>query len=95
MNIYVGNLAWEVKDDDLMQAFSQYGQVSSARVVNDNFTGRSKGFGFVEMADTAEAEAAIEALNNKELKGRAMRVNEARPKAEGGRSDRPRNNNRW
>lgn len=80
MNIYVGNLTFKVTADDLRIAFSNYGDVASARVVMDSDTGRSKGFGFVEMENAAEARAAIEALNQTELQGRAMRINEARPR---------------
>jgi len=94
MNIYVGNLSWEVSEEDLLKSFGEFGQVTSARIISDSFTGKSRGFGFVEMADKAEAEAAIKALNNKEIKGRAIRVNEARPKGEGG--DRKRGGgSRW
>lgn len=85
MNIYVGNLAYGVTDEDLRTAFSAYGEVSRANVIMDRDTGRSKGFGFVEMPDNAEAEAAINGLNDKPLSGRAIRVNEAKP-----REDRPR-----
>lgn len=84
MDIYVGNLAYEVTDEDLQEAFGAYGQVASARVITDRFSGRSRGFGFVEMSDNSEAEAAIAALNGKEIKGRAITVNQARPR-EGGR----------
>jgi len=82
MNIYVGNLAYDCTDDDLRLAFSALGQVDSARVITDKFTGKSRGFGFVEMPNSGEATAAIAALNGKDLKGREMRVNEARPKTE-------------
>jgi len=85
MNIYVGNLAYGVTDDDLREAFSAFGEVSRANVIMDRDTGRSKGFGFVEMPDNSQAEAAINGLNEKELSGRAIRVNEAKP-----REDRPR-----
>lgn len=85
MNIYVGNLAYSVTDDDLREAFAEFGEVSRANVIMDRDTGRSKGFGFVEMPDSGQAEAAINGLNDKALGGRAMRVNEARP-----RDDRPR-----
>jgi RNA recognition motif-containing protein len=97
MNIYVGNLAWEVSEGDLRQAFAEYGQVTSVRIITDSISGKSKGFGFVEMADNAEAEKAIGALNNKDLKGRPLKVNEARPKTEGGtRGPRgPRGGSRW
>ncbi len=85
MNIYVGNLAYGVTDEDLRAAFAAYGEVSRANVIMDRDTGRSKGFGFVEMPDNAQAEAAINGLNDKPLSGRAIRVNEAKP-----REDRPR-----
>jgi len=80
MNIYVGNLGYEMSDEDLTAAFGAYGAVESARVIVDRDTGRSKGFGFVEMPEKREALAAIEGLNGVELKGRAVTVNEARPK---------------
>ena len=82
--LYVGNLSYEVQDRDLQQLFAEYGTVSSAKVVTDRDTGRSKGFGFVEMSTDAEAEAAISALNGSEIQGRALTVNEARPKEAGG-----------
>ena len=82
--LYVGNLSYDVQDRDLQELFAQHGTVSSARVVTDRDTGRSKGFGFVEMSTDAEAEAAISALNGQEVGGRALTVNEARPKEEGG-----------
>lgn len=85
MNIYVGNLARDVVDDDLQQAFEAFGQVASAHVIKDRYSGESRGFGFVEMASRAEAQAAIVGLNGKELKGRTLNVNEARPREEGGR----------
>lgn len=84
MNIYVGNLSYQATDDDLRQAFEAFGQVTSARVIADKETGRSRGFGFVEMADDDEGNKAIEGVNNKEIAGRPVRVNEARP-----REDRP------
>ncbi|MFH1022053.1 MAG: RNA-binding protein [Planctomycetota bacterium] len=84
MNIYVGNLSYEVTDDKLRQAFVEFGEVKSASVIKDKFTGRSRGFGFVEMSDHAQGEAAIAGLNGKMLEGRAITVNEARPKTEGG-----------
>lgn len=80
INIYVGNLSYSVTDDELRDAFSAYGEVAKAKVIMDRETGRSKGFGFVEMPDKAEGNAAIEALNDAELSGRKMRVNEARPR---------------
>ncbi len=84
--LYVGNLSYEVQDRDLQQLFAQYGTVSSAKVVMDRDTGRSKGFGFVEMSTDAEAEGAISALNGHEVGGRALTVNEARPKEDRGGS---------
>lgn len=82
MNLYVGNLSYQMTDDDLHNAFSAYGEVSSAKVIRDRETGRSKGFGFVEMPDDAEAEEAIKALDNAELGGRNIKVNQARPREE-------------
>ncbi len=80
MDIYVGNLAYATTDDSLKAAFSAHGEVTSARVVTDRMTGRSKGFGFVEMPDRAQAQAAIDALNGQDLDGRPIRVNESQPK---------------
>jgi RNA recognition motif-containing protein len=80
--LYVGNLAYSVRDQDLNDAFSQYGAVSSAKVMMDRDTGRSKGFGFVEMSSDAEAQAAINGLNGQPVAGRAIVVNEARPREE-------------
>lgn len=87
MKLYVGNLSYEVTEGDLKQAFEPAGQVDSVSIINDKYTGRSKGFGFVEMPSNDEGKAAIQTLNGKELKGRAIKVNEARPKTEnrGGR----------
>ena len=82
MNIYVGNLSFEVADEDLAVAFREYGQVDSARVITDRYTGRSRGFGFVEMPEQSEAQAAIEALNGTEIKGSQVTVNEARPRSD-------------
>lgn len=82
MNIYVGNLSFDTQDGDLKKAFEAHGQVDSARVIADNYTGKSRGFGFVEMANDAEARAAIAALNGKELDGREIKVNEAKPKTD-------------
>ena len=81
MNIYVGNLPFSSNSGDLEQLFSQYGQVDSAAVINDRETGRSRGFGFVEMANDDEARRAIEELNVYDMGGRNLRVNEARPRA--------------
>jgi len=82
MNIYVGNISRDVSRDELMQAFQAHGQVSSVNIITDKFTGESRGFGFVEMPVEAEAMAAIGALNNYDLKGRPLNVNEARQKEE-------------
>ncbi len=82
MNIYVGNLHFNVDSEDLKRVFEEYGEVTSATVITDKFTGRSKGFGFVEMSDNADANKAIEALNQAELQGRQMKVNEARERTE-------------
>ena len=84
MNIYVGNLSFETTEDLLQVAFTEYGEVASARVITDRMTGRSRGFGFVEMADNTQAEAAIKGLNGKDFNGRALTVNEARPRENGG-----------
>ena len=86
MNIYVGNLSREATEENLKEAFEVFGEVNTVRVIKDNFTGRSKGFGFVEMPDKAEAQAAIEGLNGKDLKGRSLNVSEARPRSGGRRS---------
>lgn len=82
MNIYVGNLSPEVTDDDLRAAFETFGKVSSATVIKDKFTGDARGFGFVEMPVNAEAQAAMKEINGKELKGKTVVVNEARPRTE-------------
>jgi RNA recognition motif-containing protein len=84
MNIYVGNLSWNLKDQDLSNLFASHGEVSSAKIVTDKFTNRSKGFGFVEMPNDDQAQAAIAALNGTEVDGRNIVVNESRPKPEGG-----------
>lgn len=83
MNIYVGNLSWNLKDQDLSNLFASHGEVSSAKIVTDKFTNRSKGFGFVEMPNDEQAQAAIAALNGSEVDGRNIVVNESRPKPEG------------
>jgi RNA recognition motif-containing protein len=85
LNIYAGNLAPETTDDDLRQAFEAFGQVSTASVVKDKFSGESRGFGFVEMPSKTEAQSAIEQMNGADLKGRSIVVNEARPKADRGK----------
>lgn len=87
MKLYVGNLSYEVTEDDLRLALEQFGQVESTAIIKDKYSGQSKGFGFVEMPSKEEAMAAIENLNGKELKGKTINVNEARPKTDsrGGR----------
>jgi cold-inducible RNA-binding protein len=84
MNLYVGNLSYRLTEDELRQAFEQFGQVASCTIIKDKVTGESKGFGFLEMAERSEAEAAINGLNGHDLKGRKLNVNEARPRTEGG-----------
>ena len=111
MNIYISNLSFKVEDNDLRQLFEEYGEVSSAKVITDRYTGRSRGFGFVEMPDKDASLKAIEELNQAEYDGKVITVNEARPREEkprsnfggggdrGGRnnygSDRRNNNKRW
>jgi RNA recognition motif-containing protein len=90
MDIYVGNLPWSASDQEIADAFSQHGTVEKASIINDRDSGRSKGFGFVTMNDNDEANAAIEALNGYELGGRALKVNEARP-----REERPPRRDNW
>ncbi len=85
MNIYVGNLSRDVTEDDLRQAFEAFGEVSSVNIIKDRFSGESRGFGFVEMPTKTEADAAITGMNGQDLKGRAVNVNEARPRAQGRR----------
>ena len=80
MNIYCGNIAYTTTEDDLRDLFAQYGEVSAVRVITDRDTGRSKGFGFVEMVDDGQAKEAIEALDGKDFMGRDVRINEARPR---------------
>ncbi len=86
MNIYVGNLALNVTEGDLQQAFEAFGEVTSAKIIKDKYSGESRGFGFVEMPAGAEAQSAISGMNEKELKGLKLKVNEARPqrKSDGG-----------
>lgn len=88
MKLFVGGLSRDVNDDDLVKAFESFGKIDSATVVKDKFTGESRGFGFVEMPTDSEAQAAIIGLNEKELKGRTIKVNEARPREERGGSGR-------
>jgi len=80
MNIYIGNLPYGVTDGDLRDKFSEFGQVHSANIITDKFSGRSKGFGFVDMPNEAEAREAIDAMNDKDFKGRTIKANEARPR---------------
>ncbi len=82
MNIYVGNLSYDAKEDDLRNAFEAFGEVDASRIITDRDSGRSKGFGFVEMPNDEEARKAIESLNETDLQGRNMNVNEARPKTD-------------
>lgn len=82
MNLYIGNLSWSISEPELQQTFEAYGEVSSCKIVKDKMTNRSKGFGFVEMPNADEANAAITALNGKDVKGRNISVNEARPREE-------------
>jgi cold-inducible RNA-binding protein len=109
MNIYVGNLSWGVDNNELQQLFGEFGPVKSANLIEDRETGRSKGFGFVEMENTADGEKAIEALNGKDIDGRSLTVNVARPREErpprrdndrndrrgGGGGGNDRRNNNW
>lgn len=90
MNLFVGNLSWDVTQEDLEAAFGASGRVASVKIMTDRETGKPRGFAFVEMTNDAEAQKAIQNLNGKELKGRQLNVNEARP-----RENKPRNNNRW
>lgn len=86
MKIYVGNMSYETGEDELRQAFEAHGQVDSVKVIMDQYSGRSKGFGFVEMSNETEAKAAMDTLNDSDLGGRTLKVNEARPRNEGRRS---------
>ncbi len=88
MDIYVGNLPYEANDQKLQELFAQHGTVTSARVIVDKFSGDSKGFGFVEMPDKTEAEAAIQATSGQDFLGRVLRVNESNPKPRGGGGNR-------
>ena len=90
MNIYVGNLHYDLSEDQLREIFEEYGTVNSVKIISDKFSGKSKGFGFVEMADDSEANQAMEELNDAEVKGRSMRVNQARERSD----DNRRSNNR-
>jgi len=86
MNIYVGNLSYEATDETIKQAFEPFGEVTSARVIKDKYTGQSRGFGFVEMSVQSQAQTAIKSLNGKELLGKEISVNEARGRADQGRT---------
>ena len=86
MNIYVGNLSYDATDETIRKAFESFGQVTSARVIKDKYTGQSRGFGFVEMGEQAQAQAAIKSLNGKELLGKQISVNEARARTDQGRT---------
>ncbi|UCG09052.1 MAG: RNA-binding protein [Desulfobacterales bacterium] len=88
MNIYVGNLSYQVTEDELRLAFESFGQVDSVKIIKDKYSGQSKGFGFVEMPSAEEGRTAINDLNGKELGGRTLNVNEARPRSEGDRGKR-------
>jgi len=88
MNIYVSNLSFDETDDDLLEAFESHGQVESANIIMDNYTGRSKGFGFVEMPEDSESQEAISELEGQEFLGRTLRVNEARPRPQRGGSNK-------
>ncbi len=83
-NLYVGNLSYRMTEDQLRQTFEEFGQVTSCTIIKDKMTGQSKGFGFLEMPDQSEAEAAINGLNGREIQGRKLNVNEARPRTGGG-----------
>jgi cold-inducible RNA-binding protein len=95
LNIYIGNLSFDTRDSELEAAFATYGTVTSARVAVDGATGRSRGFGFVEMPDQAAAQAAIAGLNGRELQGRTLTVNEARPRTDRAPSGGGGRGNRW
>ncbi len=93
MNIYISNLSYSVRDEGLQQLFSAYGEVSSARVITDKFSGRSRGFGFVEMPDDEAGQKAIDELNGTEIEGRTLSVNVAKPREERPRNFAPRGGN--
>ena len=90
MEIYVGNLPWSIRDQELADAFSEFGTVNRASVITERPSGRSKGFGFVTMNDNSEAQSAIDAMNGKDMGGRPLKVNEAKP-----REERPQRNSDW
>ena len=83
MNIYVGNLDYNLQESELESVFSEYGEVASVKIIKDKYTGKAKGFGFIEMPDEGEATTAIEELNGRDVNGRQMKVNQARPRKEG------------
>jgi len=95
MNIYVGNLPFSANESDLSSLFERFGAVANASIISDKFTGRSRGFGFVEMENDGEARQAIESLHGADLKGRQLVVNEARPREEGGAQRRPMQRRRY
>jgi len=96
MNIYVGNLNYDTTEDELKQAFEQYGQVESVKIITDKYSGRSKGFGFIEMPSDDEGRAAIEGLDGSDLGGRNLKVNEAKPREDrGNRGGGGGRSNRW
>lgn len=95
MNLYVSNLGFHVSDEDLMNLFSAYGNVSSAKVITDKITGRSRGFGFVEMTQEADGQSAIKGLEGKEVEGRTISVAVAKPKTDRGSSFSGNRNSRW
>ncbi|MCD6586266.1 MAG: RNA-binding protein [Desulfobacteraceae bacterium] len=88
MNMYIGNLAYNVTEEDLTEAFSEFGNVESVNIIKDRFSGQSKGFGFVDMPDNSEADKAIKALNGKDIKGRDIKVNQANQKTKGKKKTR-------
>ncbi len=90
MNMYVGNLSYDVAEEDLQTAFSEFGEVTSVNIIKDKFSGQSKGFGFVEMPNNSEADKALKALNGTEMKGRDLKVSQANPKRE-----KSRGRSRW
>ena len=95
MNIYVGNLPYTTTESELRQMFEAHGTVESVNIIQDRETGRSKGFGFVVMPDNAQAQAAINSLNDKDIGGRKLRVNEARPRTDAPRGERRGGDRRW
>jgi RNA recognition motif-containing protein len=99
MKIYVGNLSYNVTEEDLRQAFEAFGQIASASIIKDKFSGQSKGFGFIEMPESEEAQTAISSMNGKQMEGRTLNVNEARPRFEERRANmvgkRPGNGSRY